>query len=130
MTTDLDAKSSGQIFRKDNPMILATNRHHATMLPVRLSYDVDGYKAGQVLARNSVSGLYAKYDSGGASGLDTAKCILFEDAAPESGSTDLARGVFRGEVYQDLLLDLDSGAITDLGARSVVSATGSTILIF
>ncbi len=127
----LDAFTSQEIFRKDHPMILASNRHLASIKPVRLAYDADGYVAGQVLGRNSVSGYFQKYDSGGASGLDTATCILFEEvtAAASSGTT-IARGIFAGEVYKSKLTDLDSGAETDLKARTIVDATGIEVLKF
>lgn len=129
-TTDLDAVSSTEIFRKDAPIILACNRHHATLLPVRLAFDAANYLAGQVIALNTVSGLYVKYASGGASGTGTAAAILFEDASPASGDTDLARGIFEGIVFQGKLTGLDAGAITNLGARSVTDSTGVQILIF
>lgn len=133
----IGASFNQSIFRTDNPMIIATNRGSAVMLPVRLSYDIDGYPAGQVLARNTTSGLYAKYDGGGASGTDVAAAILFEphpvedfDPADSSGST-MAVGIFGGcTLYQDKLVDLDSDAIDDIGAKSIIDASGVKLLKF
>lgn len=128
--SSLDAATSGEIFRKDHPMILACNRHQALILPARMAYVADGYVAGQVVARNTVSGLYEKYDDGASSGLDTAAGVLLHDVEPASGSSELARVVFEGKVFEDKLTGLDSAAKTDLKARSIVDATGAQILTF
>jgi len=122
---------STEVFRKDHRVILARNRKYASLVPIVLEYDATGYYAGQVIARNTTSELWTKYVAAGSSGTDTAVGILFNDVldmpASAVGGGDL---IVRGEVYQDNCLDLDSDAITDLGGRSVVSGTGSTILIF
>lgn len=129
-----DAKTSQQIFRKDNPIILACNRHQAMLLPIRLAYNASGYKTGRVLARNSTSGFYQNYDDLAASGLNTAKAILFEDVPVEqfadSSDTQLARGIFGGKVFEDKLLGLDANGKVDLLSRSIVDATGAQILTF
>jgi len=131
--SNLDAKVKTQIFRKDFPIILATNRHLATILGVRLVYDADGYLAGTVLARRT-DGLYAAYDDGGSSGLDTARGILFEDVAPEefvaTTGTAVARSIFGGEVFKDKLIGLDANGETDLGARTIIDASSVSILKF
>ena len=131
---NIDAKVSTEIFRKDNPIILATNRHLATLLPVRLAYDAAGYKAGEVVARNTVSGLYESYDDGASSGLNTAAAILFEsvevDKFPSATGSAVARGIFGGEVFKSKLTGLDSNAETDLGARTIIDASGVQILKF
>lgn len=126
----LDATFNGQIFRKDHPMILASNRHLATIYGVRLKNDTNGYLAGQVLAFNTVSSEYEKYSE--ASGSYDAKCILFDaiDAGTASTGTFLARGIFGGEVFYDKLTDIDSGAITDLGARVIQGSDGVDVLKF
>lgn len=132
--SSLDIKFSGEIFRKDHAIILSGNRVLASLLPVRLAFVSGGYVAGQVLARNSVSELYEKYDNGGSSGTDVAKAILFEDKAESdfasSGDTQVARGIFGGEVFKDKLTGLDSAAETDLDARTIVDASGVSILKF
>lgn len=134
--SNVDAKFKGEIFRKDHTMIIAQNRHLASLLPVRLAYNASGYQAGRVLARNTVSGLYEEYASGGSSGLSTAACVLFEDhAAAEMDATTgtvLARGIFHGDVFKDKLLGLDSTAEGQLGygAKTIVDATGINVLRF
>lgn len=133
----LDLNFNGSIFRKDFPMVIATNRASAILLPVRVRYAAGGYVAGQVLAQNSVDDLFQKYDDGGASGIATAKCILFEslaegdfDAANATGSTT-AVGIFGGcTVYKDKLVGYDANAGTDLGAKEITDSTGVTILKF
>lgn len=128
----LDASFSGQIFRKDHKPIIAQNRLLASILPVRLAYSVNDYIAGTVLARNTTSGNYQPYVSGGASGTGTAACVLFEghgvNEFASSGDTTAARGVFGGEVFKDNLIGLDSGAITNLGAKTIIDATGINVL--
>lgn len=131
-----DVIINNEVDRYDYPMILAQNRVQAVINPVRLRYNAAGYAAGQVLARNTGDDLYEKYDSGGASGTDVAAAILLfpkgaESFQPQvaSGST-IARAVFGGLVYKDKLVDLDSDAEDDLGARTIKDATGIEILKF
>lgn len=129
-STDLDAVSSTEIFRKDNPMILACARAQALLLPIRLDYVSGGYKAGTVLGKNSVSGNYGVYNDSASSGLNTAVAILFEAAEPASGGTDLARGIFKGNVFYDKLVGIDAAGVTDLKARTFADSTGVTLLTF
>jgi len=127
----LDFVTSGQVFRKDNRMIIAMNRHHATIIGARVQYDAAGYTAGQVMARNSVSGLHTKYVTAGSSGTDVAVGVLFQDVLDmPAGATDLGQVIVKGEVFEDLCIDLDSAAKVDLGARSVINGSGTTILMF
>jgi len=131
--SNLDAKVKTQIFRKDFPIILATNRHLATILGVRLAYNVAGYSAGTVLARRT-DGLYAAYNDASASGLNTARGILFEDVVAEeftaSTGTAVARTIFGGEVFKDKLTGLDANGEVDLMARTIIDASGVSILKF
>lgn len=132
--SSIDPTFSGSIFRKDHPMVLAQNRQLATMVPVALAYNASGYVAGRVLGRNSVSGQYANYDNGASSGLDTAVGVLFEsvDVTEFESSTGTihARMIVGGELYESKLLGLDANAKTDLGSRSIVDASNTTILKF
>jgi hypothetical protein len=131
-TTDI--KFSSEIFRKDNPMIIAKRRELADIGSVRLAYDADGYEAGRVVARNSTSGLYQKYVDGSASGLGTAAAVMFEAVAAgefaSSGDTLLSRGIFKGFLYKDKLVGLDAAGETDLKARTIVEADGVNVLEF
>lgn len=130
---NLDAEFSPQIFRKDFPMILATNRHLATLLPVRLAYDSAGYLAGQCLARRT-DGLFVKYANGGASGTGTAAGFLFAPVDvsefPSTTGTAVERGVFTGQLFSSLLIGNDSAADTTLSARKITDATGVVIYSF
>lgn len=132
--SNTDAKYIDPIFRKDHPMVLAKNRHQASLMPVSLKYSSTDLKAGQVMARNSVTGLYEKYVNGGASGLGTAVGILMEDKIVEdfasTGATVTARVITKGEVFENLLTGLDAQAKTDLKARSLVDGLGNQILSF
>lgn len=132
MTSGLDAVTSTEVFRKDHRMVLAMNRHQAAIVPVRMAYDASGYKAGTVLARNSVSTYYVAYDDSEAvSGGDTAVGILFNDVLDMTASqTDIGHMIVKGEVFEASLIGLDANAKTDLKSRSVIDGSGTTILIF
>lgn len=131
---NIDAKVNNEIFRKDTPIILATNRHLATLLPVRLAYDALGYKAGEVVARNTVTGMYQAYDDSASSGLNVAAGILFEsveaDKFPSTTGSAVARSIFGGEVFKSKLTGLDANGETDLKARTITDASGVEILKF
>ena len=64
------------------------------------------------------------------SGSLEASAVLFTDVSSASGTTALERGIFAGEVYEDKLIDLNSQAKTNLGARTIVDADGTKILKF
>lgn len=133
----LDVKYNSEVFRKDHPMVIATNRQSAVLLPVRVKWKSGGYQAGSVLARNTSNGVYESYVDGTGSGVGTAACVLFEalaegdfDAQSAAGSTT-AVGIFGGcTVYVDKLVGLDAAAKVDLGAREIVDATGVATLKF
>ena len=124
----IDISFKPQIFRKDFPMVIATNRSSAVLLPVRLEYDADGYVAGQVLSAGTTPGFFKKYD-------DNAKCILFESVGVQdfdsaTGSTT-AVGIFGGcTVYKDKLIDYDANVLADLKGTLIVDATGVETLKF
>jgi hypothetical protein len=138
--TGLDAYSSGQIYRKDYPMVLAQNRNLAVIGPVRLPYVAGGRTAGQVLAQYTSGpnvNLFDQYaGSGGASGLGTAAAVLFESIDDDGATgTVLARGIFGGLVFYNALFysgatGLDSNGISNLGARKITDARGVTVLKF
>lgn len=132
--SNLDAKFNPEVFRKNQPQIIAMNYQLATLMGVRLAYNASGYAAGRVLARNTVSGNYANYDDGASSGLNTAASILLDDVdVSEFSSTTgtvVAKAAFTGEVYEGKLLGLDSAGKADLGGRSIVDPRGTTIMVF
>lgn len=133
----LDAGNNTSIFRKDHAMIIAQNRHLASILPIRMTYSATDLIAGTVMSRytsGANSGLYAPYVNSGASGIGTAACILMEDhpTSEFANNTDttLGRGIFGGEVFKDKLTGLDATAITNLGAKTIVDATAVNVLKF
>lgn len=130
---NLDAKVNNEIFRQDQTIILALNRHLADIQPVRLAFDADGYKAGQVVARDTSSGLWEKWSAVSGDSPDS-HCILFEnvpvqDVDSAASGTAVARGIYGGDVYQDKCLELDSNAKTALGGRTIVN-NGDNIFKF
>lgn len=131
--SDLDVVIKTEVFRKDHPVIIAKNRHLATIDSARIAYAALGYVGGTVMARNSVSGFYQAYADNGASGIDTAAGILFEGITAEefNGKTSsMAQLITGGQVFEAKLIGLDAAAKTDLQARSFIDATGTTILMF
>lgn len=131
MTSGLNFVTDGEIFRKNYYAIFANNRHLATLIPVVLSYDSAGYKPGQTIARNTTSGLWQKYNPSGASGTDTCVGVLLNEVSDmPANSKDVGQLIVKGNLFEAAVIGLDSAAKTDLGARSVVSATGDTILMF
>jgi hypothetical protein len=130
---NLDAKFSGQIFRKDNPIILAVRRDQAVIMGVRVAYDSGGYMPGQVLVRKVSDGLFYKWSSASGATHDST-CVLFDQATDSdqlannhgvltgvSGST-LLRALMKAVVYTDNLIDYDSGAKGELGAVNFVDS--------
>ena len=127
----VDAEFNGQIIRKDFPNIIACKRELCMFLGARLLYQSSGYVAGTVLARNSSTGIYEPYVNGGASGTGTACAILpFDLLDAPSGVNVLKQVLVKGQVYQAKLTGLDSGAISNLVAKSVTDVAGDQILIF
>lgn len=128
--SSLDAQVNNQIFRKDQPMILACNRHLAWIAPVRMAYAAGGYPAGQVVGRITANGLYAAYNDSNSDGTQTAVGVLFADCTPASGDTEASRCIMGGKVFQAKLTGLDAAAIVDLKGRSIIDALGVQILSF
>ena len=129
MRNGLDASFKPQVFRKSHKHVLASNRQLATIFPVRLAYDADGYEPGQVLSHNTVDDVYEKFSA--ASGTYPAVAVLFDDiSGPASSGTALARGIFGGEVLKAQLVDYDATAKSNLGAKDLVPSHGTEIVKF
>jgi hypothetical protein len=138
-----DANFNPQIFRKDNPIILAMRRDLASFIGVRLVYNAAGYLPGQVIARTTSTGLFSKYSAVSGGTIDTV-CVLFDQcsaddqAAVESpaGTTtgisgsSLVRAIAAGYVYTGSLIDYSSGAKTALGSADLVDSGGNAITKF
>jgi hypothetical protein len=139
---NLDASVNNQLTRNDFAIIIALNRHLATLLPVRLkNISPSDYLAGTVLGRASSgadSGLYKAYASGNTDGSQVAAAILFEDVRatdvtnPQGTGTgtSVARGIFGGEVFQDKLIGFDANAKSNLNGTTIVDASGVNVLKF
>ena len=131
MGSGLNFVTDGEVFRKDNRLILAINRHQAAIVPVQLKYEAGGYYAGQVLARNTTSGVHCKYASGGSSGTDTAVGVLFNDVLDMTASVDdVGQMIAKGNVFYANCIDVDADAVTDLKGRVVVDGNRTSILMF
>lgn len=129
MSEALDSKFTAEGFRKNFPLLLATNRHHATVIGAQLAAQASDLVAGQLLARNSVSGLYDVYASAGSSGLDTAKGILLLDAAT-STTSQVVQILMGGEVYKAKITGYDSDTPADLNGRVYINGAGEEIFKF
>lgn len=127
----IDANVNNEIFRNDAVNVIAMRRELASILPVRLKYESAGYKAGQVLAKNTSTGLFEKFS--GASGTYAAQAVLFENVRdsdqPATGGA-LARGIVAGYLFKDALTDYDSTVKSQLGAHEISDATGVDIVKF
>lgn len=135
--TTVDPAFNGSIFRFDHPMIIATNRSSAVLLPVRLRYKSGGYPAGTVVALNTTDNVYDAYTSAGSSGTNVAAAVLFENHPVEdfpgtaATSTCLAKGIFGGcTLFKSKLTGYDATAKTALNARELTDATGVTTVLF
>lgn len=129
--SSIDANVNNEIFRKNWTCIIALKRELAVLSPVRLAYEAGGWTAGQVLARNTVTGLFEKYSA--ASGTYDASCVLFEDVdTTDQAATGgaLARGIFSGALFKDALIDYDANAKTELNARDWTDASSTNIMQF
>lgn len=131
MNTDAGFKS--EIFRKNNPIIIAANRMLARISGVRLKYDSGGYLAGTVLARKTSTGIYEKYNDSASGGVEVAKGILLDELPADemlAASGGLGRLLYGGDVFKSALTGLDAAAETDLKARSIIDGSGTEILSF
>lgn len=91
---------------------------------------VNTFEAGTVLGVVTASGLYAPYASGNTDGSQNAAALLLHSASVDQygNGSDIAVA-HGGEFWKDLLIGLDAGAITALGAKTIVE-NGLNILKF
>ncbi len=137
---NVDANFQSEVLRRDDPNIIAASRNLALILGVRLAYDASGYGAGTVLAQNSVNDLWYPYvDSPGSSGIGTAVAVLEQPVkatdfpattANSAAASVLAPAIFKGVVYYDKLVGIDSNGVTDLRGRVITDVTGVDLLVF
>lgn len=139
--SNLDAKFQGQIFRKDNPIILACRRDQAVILGVRVAYDSSGFLPGQCIVRKPSDGLFYKWSAASGGSFDSPM-VLFDQCTDSdqlannngvttgvSGST-LLRGLAKALVYTGNLVDGDAGFKTALKSVDVVDSGGVAITRF
>lgn len=131
-SSTMNPEFKNQIFRIDQPLILACDRHLAVILPVALRYQSAGVLAGTVVARNTTDGVYDPYSSGGSSGLNAAAGITMRNEATVSGDTVFTPVIFKGIVYYNNLIGVDATAIgsTGLNGRKITDGTGDVLLMF
>jgi len=136
---DLNANFTAEVTRFDDPNIIAMERQKASFLGVQLAYHASGYVAGEVLARNTVTGLYQKYSDSGSSGLNDAVAVLARKcAASEFTNTDthslansvLTQAIIAGTVFYSKLTGIDTNGVTDLRGKIVIGADGVSLLRF
>jgi len=136
---NFDAGFDDEVIRRDDPNIIAMKRNLAVLGGVRLAYVAGGYEAGQVLGKNSVSGLWMKYNDGGSSGESTAVAVLespvpealFPDTTAQSASNSVVtQAIFGGIVFYDKLVGIDANGLTDLKGRRFSDVTGADLLSF
>lgn len=133
--SSVDSKFSGEIFRKDHPIILAGRRDLASIKPIRVKFNAGGWPAGQVMGRVTADGEFKDYDDGAVDGSEVAVGVLFEGIAeedfdPTGTGTVTARLIVGGEVFKTKLTGLDANGEADLNARTIIDGTGVEILKF
>lgn len=124
-----DALFIGSDARANFKQIIAKRSDTCKFAGGRIKYATSGlvtYNAGLVLgfaATGGDAGLYKAYNSGNTDGSQVAVGVLAEDAITDTLGNGSEISVIRGKgitLFKDLLIGLDSGAITNLGAVSYV----------
>lgn len=130
-----DAKFNSQIFRKDNPIILAARRDQAVFMGVRVAYDANGYLPGQALVRETSSGLFKKWSAASGGSYDSP-CVLFDSASDSDqlannggvtsgvAGSSLLRALMAAIVYTGNMIEADAGFKTALKSKDMVDAGG------
>lgn len=141
-----DALFNNQIFRKDNPIILACRRDQAVFMGARVVYDAAGYLPGNCLVRVTAAGanqgLFRKWSAASGSTYDSP-CVMFDqltqdqqDVGVEGSTTgisgaSLVRVLIKAAgVYTANLIEYDSNFKTQLKSKDMVDAGGVGITIF
>lgn len=140
----VDIRFSGNVFSKNYPQIIASDRGLAKIIAGRFAWDsawgASGIPAGQVVARRASDGYYVKYDDAVTGGPNVAvgvtlDPITFDASATASGPSGVGTQAGRvciggATLYYDRLTGVDANALTDLHARQVVDAGGTNLLVF
>lgn len=129
MTTKTDASFNGQIFRKDYKQVIASNRHLASIKAIKTELEVE-LMPGQVMARDTGDGLFKKYSAVSGGSYDSVCVLLDHLTEGEATGTSIMKAIFGGEVYNSALIDFDSNAQDDMGAKVITDALGDSIVKF
>lgn len=140
----IDIRFSGDVFQKNFPQIIASDRALAKLIPARFAWDAayaaSGILAGTVVARVTSTGYYTKYNNAVSGGPDVAVGVTLEDilfdqsatgSAPSGIGTQIGRVCVGGAtLYADKLTGMDANALTDLHGREITDAGGTELLVF
>lgn len=131
-SSTMNPEFQAQVFRQDQALIIACDRHLAVILPIGLRYAAAGIVAGTVMARNTTDGLYDAYSSAGSSGLNAAACITLRNEATTSGQVTYTPAIFKGIVFYNNLTGVDATAYgsSGLAGRKITDGQGSVLLMF
>jgi hypothetical protein len=138
-----DALFNNQIFRKDNPIILACRRDQAVFMGARVIYDSTGYLPGNCLVRVTSTGLFSKW-SAASGGTYDSPCVMFDQLTNDQETAGFTGGVSTGVsgaslvrvltaakgVYTANLIDYDSNFKTQLKSKDMTDAGGVGITLF
>lgn len=136
----IDPRFSGNIFHKNYPQIIASDRALAKIIGARMAYQSDSLAAGTVVARVTATGYYVPYDDAVTGGPNVAVGVLLDDvnfdsaatgSGPSGAGTQIARVCVGGAtLYYDKLTGIDANGLTDIHGRVVVDAAGTNLLEF
>lgn len=129
MTHKTDASYKDEVFRKDHYMIIASNRHLASIKAIKTD-STDPLLPGQIMARVQSTGLHQKWSVASGVAHDTVVVLFDELTENEASGESTLRGIYGGEVYEGELIELDATAKTEMGGKSMVDGLGTAILKF
>jgi hypothetical protein len=136
----IDPRFSGNIFHKNYPQIIASDRALAKIIGARMAWQDDDVPAGTVVARRASDGYYVPYDDAVTGGPNVAVGVLLDDvvfpasatgSGPSGAGTEITRVCIGGaSLYYDKLVGIDAAGLVDLHGREVVDAAGTNLLVF
>lgn len=136
----IDVRFSGDIYHKNYPQIIASDRALAKLIGARFAWQSSTLAAGTVVARVTATGFYVPYNDGGSGGAEIAVGVTLDDInydASATGSGASGEGTQAGRVcvggaslYYSKLTGIDAAALVDMKARVVVDISGTSLLEF
>lgn len=88
-------------------------------VPITLAATATDLSKGTILGIVTASGLFAPYKDSNTDGTEVARAVLAE-FIPKSTATQISSAYIKIIAKKDALVGLDSGAISDLGAREPI----------